>query len=194
MYLYKKELLYLHIQILTEKEALSSKVHSIHFYGETERKSVVLCCESKSTLHPPPRARLCLRLRHMSRHRRLERRPVTLHTPSIRSISLSGTQFSHFPRKWHHSLVIVSSCMLGVMCGGVSVCGWTFYHMLVRSGLNKENGRNALSCGRQMKSLVVSWWGEGSITDLRRIIAWSFSGLLWSPSPLNTTDNLESGE
>ena len=28
MYLYKKELLYLHIQILTEKEALSSKVHS----------------------------------------------------------------------------------------------------------------------------------------------------------------------
>ena len=107
MYLYKKELLYLHIQILTEKEALSSKVHSIHFYGETERKSVVLCCESKSTLHPPPRARLCLRLRHMSRHRRLERRPVTLHTPSIRSISLSGTQFSHFPRKWHHSLVIV---------------------------------------------------------------------------------------
>ena len=137
-----------------------------------------VCCESKSTLHPPPRARLCLRLRHMSRHRRLERRPVTLHTPSIRSISLSGTQFSHFPRKWHHSLVIVSSCMLGVMCGGVSVCGWTFYHMLVRSGLNKENGRNALSCGRQMKSLVVSWWGEGSITDLRRIIAWSCSGLV----------------
>ena len=154
-----------------------------------------VCCESKSTLHPPPRARLCLRLRHMSRHRRLERRPVTLHTPSIRSISLSGTQFSHFPRKWHHSLVIVSSHRAYYAYIGCVMCGGVWLNLLSHvgpPGLNKENGRNALSCGRQMKSLVVSWWGEGSITDLRRIIAWS--ALVWSPSPLNTTDNLESGE
>ena len=101
------------------KNSFISTFKSSHFCGETERKSgVVLCCESKSTLHPPPRAPLCLRLRHMSRHRRLERRPVTTHTPSIRSISLSGSQFSHFPQKWHQSSYL--SVIVHVGCG----CVW----------------------------------------------------------------------
>ena len=138
-----------------------------------------VCCESKSTLHPPPRARLCLRLRHMSRHRRLERRPVTLHTPSIRSISLSGSLFSHFPRKWHHSLVIV----VIVICHrhiGCVMCGGVWLNLLSHVGPLRSKQREWEKCTfmwspNEIISGELVRWGihYRSASHYRLVLLWS---------------------
>ena len=138
-----------------------------------------VCCESKSTLHPPPRARLCLRLRHMSRHRRLERTPVTLHTQQPIN-KFVWTQFSHFPRKWHHSLVIVSSHRAYYAYIGCVMCGGVWLNLLSHVGPLRSKQREWEKCTfmwspNEIISGELVRWGihYRSASHYRLVLLWS---------------------